>query len=189
MILFTETIMWDDEGCENKKYPVTTFAITRSPTSVTAQEACCIGISKISNQYFFLFFYMVCKVQSICPMEKWLNMLLLYLFRGNTELSKIPCAFSYSTGACQDCKTTSVMFWCTNRCVPAPLLTKTAIDSKPAESISICKYSMSCRSYISAMFAFVAMATDVWPSQIISGTQWLTPAHAHSVHATQTWQH
>lgn len=29
-------------------------------------------------------------------------MLLLYLFRGNTDLSLILCVFSFSTGACQD---------------------------------------------------------------------------------------
>lgn len=58
---------------------------------------------------------------------------------------------------------------------------------KAAEAVSICEYSALCRGYISAMFAFVAIATDVWPSQITSSTQWLTPsysAHARSVHAT-----
>lgn len=51
------------------------------------------------------------------------------------------------------------------------ILDKKCHRLKPTKAISICVYSVLCRGYISAMFAFVAMATDVRPSQITSGTQ------------------
>lgn len=41
--------------------------------------------------------------------------------------------------------------------------TKSVTHSKPTEAFYICKYSTLCRSYIGTMFAFVAMATDIWP--------------------------
>lgn len=49
MIVFAETIMQhimrNDEGPENTKHSVTTFAITRLSISETAQETCCIAVS------------------------------------------------------------------------------------------------------------------------------------------------
>lgn len=59
---------------------------------------------------------------------------------------------------------------------------------KPTKAISSCEYSVLCRGYIGAMFAFVAMATDVQPSQITSGSQWLTSSYSTHAHSAHTWQ-
>lgn len=118
-------------------------------------------------------------------------MLYLKTCRGKSELCQILCVFIYDTEVRWQYKTVSMRFWCVNTRVCVFMFFTLEIKChglKPAKAIPSCKYSVLCRGYIGAMFAFVAIATDVRPSQITSGTQWLMPSYSPHAHSAHTWQ-
>lgn len=179
--------MRDDEGRHNTKHSVTTFAITRSSTSGTAQGTGCIAVStNMETTFFFVPVNVAVKFKRNDDGSITLHQ--TKIERKTRMSSDSPCFQLQYTGT----RTVQDSFnrvTTRKQACARSLLTKQHQGFEPTEAVSSCQCSALCGGYVGAMFSFCCHGNRRSAhGRSHPVLRWLTPScltHAHSAH---TWQ-